>query len=278
MSDNYPITGYPFEKMEGLGNDFIVMEDLVTRLDLSDEDVRLLCDRHFGIGADGLILLRPATDGLSDFSWHFRNADGSVAEMCGNGIRCLAAYLVDHELIAPGCEQVTIQTATGPRAVQLLHDESGAFCAAGVDMGCAVVLDEALSLSDRKFFCASMGNPHAVTFVDDVASAPVTTLGPTIECDPAFPQKTNVEFAQVIDRAHLRLRVWERGVGETLACGTGACATAVAACCKGLTDAEVRVTLPGGDLRIAVDLTTLQVIMTGSARSVYSGLIRLPSR
>ena len=261
--------------MEGLGNDFIVMDDRDEQLDFSPEAVCALCDRHFGIGADGLILLRPATDASADFSWGFFNSDGSIAEMCGNGIRCVGAYLAEEGLIDGDQDQVAIQTRVGIKTIRILRDAEGRFQAAEVDMGCAVILDESREVAGTELFCVSMGNPHAITFVPDVDGAPVTTLGPRIERDEAFPQKTNVEFACVQDRATIRLRVWERGVGETLACGTGACATAVAAFRKGLCDARVTVILPGGPLQITIDPATLRVIMMGPARIVFKGSILL---
>ncbi|MCL2332873.1 MAG: diaminopimelate epimerase [Actinomycetia bacterium] len=275
MNSTQDTDSYPFTKMEGLGNDFIVMDDRVLRIDFSAGEVRRLCDRHFGIGADGLILLRPATDLAADFSWGFYNADGSVAEMCGNGIRCIGAYLSERGLIEADQDRLAIQTGAGVVSIRLLRDSAGRFQAAKVAMGQAVVVSESLSIAETEFFCVSMGNPHVVTFVADTENAPVTTLGPLVEVDAAFPDKTNVEFAAVQDRSTLRLRVWERGVGETLACGTGACAAAVAACLKGLCDAELTVILPGGALQIEVDPATLQVIMTGPARTVFEGTICL---
>ena len=272
MIDGSYMRMYSFTKMEGLGNDFIVMDDRSLTIDFSDEMVRWLCDRHFGIGADGLILLRPATAG-SDFSWKFFNSDGSLAEMCGNGIRCISAYLVERHLIDENKETVTIQTQVGAIQIRLLRDSAGSFLAAEVDMGQAVVTQASLVLNGSEFFCVSMGNPHAVLFVPDVNVAPVTALGSLVEQDAAFPGKTNVEFASVLDRATLSLRVWERGVGETLACGTGACAAAVAAFIKGYCDPNITVYLPGGALQIVIDPETLQVNMTGPARSVFEGSI-----
>ncbi|MCL2654559.1 MAG: diaminopimelate epimerase [Coriobacteriia bacterium] len=261
--------------MQGLGNDFIVMNGCGEAREWTSEEARRLCDRHFGIGADGLIVLHEAADSAADFSWQFFNSDGSVAEMCGNGIRCVAAFLVGNGLIAPDQDRVAIQTGAGIVSIRVLRDESGSFEAAEVDMGRAVITSESLTVAGTELFCVSMGNPHAITFVADVEAAPVTTLGPVIECDAAFPDKTNVEFAQVTDRATLRLRVWERGAGETLACGTGACATAVAAYRKGLCDARVTVRLPGGPLQIIIDPDTLNVMMTGPAQTVFIGSILL---
>ena len=264
-----------FTKMEGLGNDFIVIDDRQDTLALDAGEVSRLCDRHFGIGADGLILLRDSSAPGANFSWDFFNADGSVAEMCGNGIRCIGAYLAGQKLIDANQNKVAIQTRAGLITLNLLRDEEGQFRAAEVDMGRAVIINESLVVANEEFFCVSMGNPHAITFVADLDCAPVTTFGPRVERDEAFPAKTNVEFAQVIDRATLRLRVWERGAGETLACGTGACATAVAAYRKGFCDERITVRLPGGPLDIAIDPATLQVMMTGPARAVFVGSILL---
>ncbi len=280
MNDATETRSYPFTKMEGLGNDFIIMDDLACTTSFSADEVRNLCDRHFGIGADGLILLRPATEDEADFSWLFYNADGSIAEMCGNGIRCIGAYACEQGLVGAEQSRLRIQTDVGIRTINILRDEDGDFQAAEVDMGQACILEESYSpLFDQKagtgweFFCVSMGNPHAVAFVDNVDNAPVDIVGPRVEHDPHFSAGTNVEFAAVLDRATLDLRVWERGVGETLACGTGACATAVAAWCKGRCDERLTVRVPGGTLQIAIDPATLQVMMTGPARTVFVGTI-----
>jgi len=263
-----------FTKTEGLGNDFIIIDDRSRRISLTPAEVRRLCDRHFGIGADGLILLGPGAP-PADLSWDFFNADGSVAEMCGNGIRCIGAYVVERGLCAPDQEVLVILTAVGARSIRILRDREGHFEAAAVSMGNAELRPEALSIEGTQFTCVSMGNPHAVTFVDDVSSAPLATLGPLIETDAAFPQGANVGFCEVGDRASLKLRVWERGVGETLACGTGACAAAVAAHARGLCGPSVTVQLPGGALDISIEAATLAVTMTGPARIVYEGSITL---
>lgn len=282
-----------FTKMHGLGNDFVVIDDRAEELDLSADDVRFLCDRNFGIGADGVMLVRPAVSPDADFGWWFRNSDGSVAEMCGNGIRCFARYLVEHGCVEPDRTRVTVETTPGLYSIDIVRDESGGFSGATVDMGEPIlrstdvpttlapnraesVVDGALTIDgeDLRVTCVSMGNPHCVIFVDDVESAPVGSLGPLVETDEAFPRKTNVEFASVEDRSHIRLRVWERGVGETLACGTGACATVVAASLNGLTDRSVRVSLPGGELDI-VWSEEGHVFMTGPACEVFQGNIRI---
>lgn len=282
-----------FVKMHGLGNDFVVIDDRSEELDLSSEAVEWFCDRNFGIGADGLMLVQPARTPDADFSWWFRNNDGSVAEMCGNGIRCFAKYLVDHGLVPADQDVVRVDTAIGVLSVEVTRDETGKLELATVDMGEPVLdppaVPTTLSPIEGEFVigvpleiaqgtvevtCVSMGNPHCVVFVEDVELAPVGELGPSIETHPAFPRKTNVEFAQVIDSSTIRLRVWERGVGETLACGTGACATVVAASLNGLCGDEVTVELLGGELQIRLEGNG-RVFMTGPAEEVFSGSMHI---
>jgi diaminopimelate epimerase len=278
-----------FVKMHGLGNDFVVIDDRAEELDFSPEAVEWFCDRNFGIGADGLMLVRPATVDTADFSWWFRNNDGSIAEMCGNGIRCFAKYVVDHGLVPVDQDVVRVETAIGVLTIEVTRDENGLLALATVDMGEPILDPPAIPTTlspvsgeaivqvpfETEFgtvevTCVSMGNPHCVIFVEDAEDAPVHELGPVIETDPAFPRKTNVEFAEVVDSEHIRLRVWERGVGETLACGTGACATTVAAVLCGLVNRDVTVELPGGELQISWAQDG-RVLMTGPAEEVFSG-------
>ena len=281
-----------FVKMHGLGNDFVVMEDLAEELDLSPESVAWFCDRNFGIGGDGLILVRPATTPDADFFMLYYNADGTTAEMCGNGIRCFAKYLVDHELIPADQESVRVETLGGVRSIDLTRAYDGTMYLATVDMGVPGLLPEQIPTTlgcetpgdpvvdcdvetdygTFKVTCVSMGNPHCVIWVDDAEEAPVREVGPLIEWHPAFPNKTNVGFAQLMGDNLIRLRVWERGVGETLACGTGACAAAVAAALTMRTGRESVVELPGGELEIrwAEDG---HVYMTGPAEEVFSGIV-----
>ncbi|MDY0087295.1 MAG: diaminopimelate epimerase [Coriobacteriia bacterium] len=279
-----------FTKMHGLGNDFIVIEDLAEELDFAPEAVVWLCDRNFGIGADGLILVRPATDSEAHFLMMYYNADGSTAEMCGNGIRCFAKYLVDHKLLPAQASTARVQTLGGVKSMTFTRDEAGLMDEATVDMGVPMlapaqvpvdlpgerVVDAPLDTEEGtlNITALSMGNPHAVLWVDDVETAPVHVLGPLIETHSSFPAKTNVEFAQFLSVRHIRLRVWERGVGETLACGTGACATAVAGALSGRTNREVTVELPGGDLRILWDDDD-RVLMTGPAVEVFCGVVAI---
>ncbi len=284
-----------FTKMHGLGNDFIVIDDRESDLDLSPMAVEWLCDRNFGIGADGIMLVRTATLPDADFAWWFRNADGSVAEMCGNGIRCFAKYVVDRELVPSGASEVRIETALGVYSVTVERDGDGALSTAQVDMGEPIldphliptllgcedpadpVVDCGLETTHGTVHatCVSMGNPHCVLFVDDIDTAPVLTLGPEIETHHMFPNKTNVEFAQVLPDETIRLRVWERGVGETLACGTGACAATVAAALNCRIGRRSEVELPGGRLSV-VWAGTGRVTMTGPAREVFSGSLTIP--
>lgn len=285
-----------FVKMHGLGNDFVVIEDMASDLDLTEDAVAWLCDRHFGIGADGLMLVRPATTPGADFSWWFRNNDGSVAEMCGNGIRCFAKYVVDHGLLADDATSVRVETAIGVLPIDITRDYQGRLAMATVDMGAPILdpreiptflgcetpenpvvnCDLETPAGTFQVTCVSMGNPHCVVFVEDVDDFPVTEVGPLIETNDNFPRKTNVEFAQV-DEAEsvIRLRVWERGVGETLACGTGACAATVAAAltCRGGREATVE--LPGGELAIRW-AENGRVFMTGPAEEVFSGTLSIP--
>ncbi len=284
-----------FTKMHGLGNDFILIHDQAGDLDFAPEAVQWLCDRHFGIGADGLILVRPATVPEADVTWWFRNSDGSVAEMCGNGIRCVAKFAVDRGLVPRSAGHVNVLTSLGIYSIEVERDDAGNLATATVDMGAPIltpaaiptmlgceapddpVVDCVLDVGGQpvRVTCVSMGNPHCVVFVDDVDFAPVCTLGPAIETHPAFPNKTNVEFVQVMQHDHIRVRVWERGVGETLACGTGACAATVAAAltCRGGREADVQ--LPGGELHVRWSEDG-HVFMTGSATEVFTGTLLIP--
>lgn len=277
-----------FTKMNGLGNDFVFIEDLEEAWDLAPDAVAWLCDRHFGVGADGVVLVRPATTDSADLYMHYFNADGSLAEMCGNGARCFAKYAVDHGLIPAETTTMVIETLGGLRPVTFERDDEGRLATATVDMG-VPVLDPAeipttfdgtqvyecpieTPWGEVRITALSMGNPHAIIWVDDVDQAPVETLGPFIETHERFPRHTNVEFAQLIDDARIRLRVWERGVGETLACGTGACATAVAGTLSCRVGRNATIELPGGDLSIRWH-TDDHVYMTGSAAEVFTGVV-----
>lgn len=272
-----------FIKSQSIGNDFIIFEDLNNELHFTKEEIARLCDRHFGIGADGLMIARPSQK--ADFTMLFFNPDGSQAEMCGNGIRCFAKYLYDDCLTNK--TKILIETLAGIREVSLSIDNDKAM-EATVDMGEPVfkpseipvklegdeIINQSLEIEEErvKITCVSMGNPHCVIFVEEVVSAPVKTLGPLIENSAFFPKRTNVEFVQVINRNEIKMRVWERGAGETLACGTGACAAVVGGVKNELTERSVRVYLPGGNLNIKW-LETNHVIMTGSAEEIFRGEI-----
>lgn len=276
-----------FTKMHGLGNDFIVIEDLESAVEFSPEAVQWFCNRHFGIGADGLILVRRATSPDADFYMHYINSDGTLAEMCGNGVRCFAKYLVDRGLIDSDSNEIVVETLGGLKPVSVERDPDGLLYLATVNMGepqlSAEDIPTALSgnpvqsvplETDAGTFevtCVSMGNPHCIIWVDDVQTAPVHIVGPLIEEHPAFPKRTNVEFAEMAEDGLIRLRVWERGCGETLACGTGACATLVAASLSGKVDREAIIDLPGGELAVSWDEETGDVFMTGTANEVFTG-------
>lgn len=279
-----------FAKMQGLGNDFVVIDDREETWDFDPDAVRWLCDRHFGVGGDGAILVRPATDGVSDFFMLYYNNDGTTAEMCGNGVRCFAKWLVDRGLVDG--DTVTVQTLGGPKPITVERYEDGTMSLARVDMGEPVLqLDRVPALLEGttaidcpiqtdagtvNVTVVSMGNPHAIIWVDDVDTADVETIGPLVENHPAFPNKTNVEFAQAVPgEERVRLRVWERGVGETLACGTGACATLVAAVLSCRTGRSAVIELPGGELTVAW-APDGHVYMTGPAEVVFEGTIELP--
>ena len=278
-----------FVKMHGLGNDFIILDDTDHRQkngredfetekhcceesELSPELVRHFCDRHRGIGADGVICVCNAGHPQADFRMKLYNADGSQARMCGNGIRCLGKYVYDHGKTEK--VNLLIETDAGLYRLQLIKKEdTDRICSVRVDMGTPDFVPEHISARFLLFrpVCVSMGNPHAVMFVDDTEHFPLKEAGPLFEHHEVFPNRVNAEFVQVIDRHTVKMRVWERGTGETLACGTGACATAVACVLNGKTDDEVTVKLLGGDLIIRFDRENNKVYMTGPARVVFDG-------
>lgn len=269
-----------FRKMHGLGNDFVVFDARERAIALSPERARKLADRHFGIGCDTVVLVAPG-DATADARLTFYNADGGEVESCGNATRCIARLLMDER----GLARVRLDTKGG-----LLTCEDAGKGMVLVDMGppglawneipLAQEVDTGnfpLSVDGTQFRASavSMGNPHCVLFVDDAAKAPLTSLGPHIETHPLFPKKVNVEFAQIKDRQNIRMRVWERGVGVTLACGTGACATLVAAARRGLTDRKAAVELDGGTLIVDWRENIGHVLMTGLATTVFTGEVDL---
>jgi len=270
-----------FVKSHGAGNDFVLIEDLDDRLHPNAAFVAAVCDRHFGVGADGLIRITRARD--ADFFMDYYNADGEVAEMCGNGIRTLAKYVADRG-ISTG-DKLRVDTRDGVKEMELFRDADGRVARVRVDMGVPNTeraeiplkgegdpLHEHLDVAgtDLEATCVSMGNPHAVVFVEDLAATAFERLGPALEKHERFPAKTNAEFAQVLNDHEVRMRVWERGVGETMACGTGACAVAVAANLRGFTGRTVAIHLPGGTLDIEWTEGG-RVFMTGPAEESFEG-------
>ncbi len=272
-----------FTKMHGLGNDFVVLDGVRQPVDLTPAQLRFLADRHFGIGCDQILLVEAPTRPGIDFRYRIFNADGGEVEQCGNGARCFVRFV--HEQGLTGKSEIKVETRNGVIGPRL--EANGEVT---VDMGeprfspadipfvsdsDAVVQPLAVAGEDVDISVVSMGNPHAVQVVADVDSAPVAVQGPLIENHPQFPQRVNVGFLQVVDRHAARLRVFERGSGETLACGTGACAAAVAGIRRGLLASPVRIGTRGGDLNIAWDGPGQPVLMTGPATTVFSGEIEL---
>ncbi|MEK7059863.1 MAG: diaminopimelate epimerase [Patescibacteria group bacterium] len=252
-----------FTKMHGLGNDFVVLEG---PLSLSPKTIATLCDRHIGIGADGLMIVSPLNNGVRMEYW---NADGSVAEMCGNGLRCVARFAIEHKLVKPG--KFSVETAVGSLKVDWSGDRADLI---EVQVGKVTTDAKPIIICDTTFYTASVGNPHAITFVDSSDQAPVKSLGPQVETDQYFPNKTNVEFAEVIDDSNVRLRIWERGVGETLACGTGMVATAVVASKLGKTKFPLTIEVPGGSSKTWIDEDGF-MRLSGPAQNVFSGSVEI---
>ena len=267
-----------FTKMQGLGNDFVVLDGVRQRIDLDAATVRAMADRRFGIGCDQVLVVEPA-QGDADFRYRIFNADGGEVEQCGNGARCFVVFVRDHGLTEK--REIRVETAGGLIIPRL--DPDGQVT---VDMGVpgfrpedvpfdggTGAVEETLAVDGVpvRVSVLSMGNPHAVQVVPDVDAAPVTTQGPAIERHPRFPNRVNAGYMAIVDRVTIRLRVWERGAGETLACGTGACAAVVAGIRRGLLDSPVRVKTRGGELRIAWQGAGSPVMMTGPAETVYEG-------
>lgn len=273
-----------FVKYHGLGNDFILIDNRTSQEPvITPQQAIKLCDRHFGIGADGVIFALPGQDS-TDYTMRIFNSDGSEPEMCGNGIRCLARFLAQLEGKTDWTLEYRLHTLAGVMILQLLADGQ-----VKVDMGkpwlLAGKIPTTLAAADEKVInqpldvagktwsvtCVSMGNPHCITFVDDVAAIPLETLGTQFEHHPAFPQRINTEFIQVVQRDYLKMRVWERGAGITLACGTGACAALVAGVLTGHCDRSATVELPGGLLQIEWSELDQKLYMTGPAEQVFTG-------
>ena len=272
-----------FTKMQGLGNDYVYVNCFQEQVDDPSEFAVRISDRHFGVGSDGLILIRPSD--RADFEMAMYNADGSRGEMCGNGIRCVGKYVYDYGLT--GKTEITVETLGGIKHLNLAVAD-GKVNLVRVDMGSPVLEPEKIPVKmdgnravgvtlgacgrEYRMTCVSMGNPHAVIFMEeDIGELPLKTIGPLFENHERFPNRVNTEFVNVLDRRTVRMRVWERGSGETLACGTGACAAAVASVLGGLTENELTVKLLGGDLQIEWDRNTDTVYMTGPAVTVFEG-------
>jgi diaminopimelate epimerase len=272
-----------FSKMHGLGNDFVVLDGIRQSVSLTPEQLCYLADRHFGVGCDQILLVETSTQAGVDFRYRIFNADGSEVEQCGNGARCFVRFV--HEIGLTDKREIRVETKSGiiaprlesdgsvtvdmgeprflPAEIPFLHDEE-------VVIYSLDVADETLDIS-----VVSMGNPHAVQVVDSVEQAPVAEHGPLIENHERFPQRVNAGFMQVVDRHAIKLRVYERGSGETLACGTGACAAVVSGIRRGLLDSPVRVSTRGGDLSIVWGGPGRPVLMTGPAVTVFTGEIDL---
>lgn len=284
-----------FTKMHGCGNDYVYVDCTKEVIPNISETAIRVSDRHFGIGSDGLILIK-ASD-VADFEMDMYNADGSRGKMCGNGIRCVAKYVYDHGLTDK--TTITVNTLSGIKTLKLTV-EDGKVSKVRVDMGepelipaqvpvkasvlgladdrREAIVAEPLEIKGRSYdiTCVSMGNPHCITFIEeDVRDFPLEAVGPVFEKHELFPERVNTEFINVIDKDHLRMRVWERGSGETLACGTGACAVAVASYLNGFTERSVDIELLGGHLEVVYDEKTNHVFMTGPATEVFSGEIDL---
>jgi diaminopimelate epimerase len=277
-----------FSKMHGLGNDFVVIDAISQNVRLNAEKIRYIADRHFGIGCDQILLVEIPESSAVDFRYRIFNADGSEVENCGNGARCFARFVRDRKLT--GKKVIKVETAGGIILLKVQDDEQ-----VSVDMGVPRLVPEQIPFvgenktpltrdiiyplevagNQLQISAVSMGNPHAVVLVDNVKTAAVETLGPLIENHPQFPARVNAGFMQVVSKDEINLRVYERGAGETLACGTGACAAVVAGRLRGLLNEKVKVNLPGGSLRIEWRDETSSVLMTGPAEFVFHGQIKL---
>lgn len=273
---------FSFSKWHGLGNDFVIVNGLEEKIDNYHDMAIEVCDRHFGIGADGLVVILPSA--IADFQMRIFNSDGSEAEMCGNVTRCIARYVYEHNLTDK--KKITLETKAGIIKPELIFID-GQLSTVRVDMGeprltraeipmlgnaNEQVINEVLLVGGDEYqiTCASMGNPHCIVFVEDITTIDLSLIGPKIETHPAFPKKTNVEFVQVLNKQRLRMRVWERGAGVTMACGTGTCATLVAAVLNNKTDRQATVEVDGGELFIEWDSNN-HIYMSGPAIEVFRG-------
>lgn len=290
-----------FTKMHGCGNDYVYINgatDIIPQ-EQKPEAVRFLSDRHFGIGGDGVIFINPSDE--ADFEMEMYNADGSRGEMCGNGIRCVAKFVYDNGLTKalPDPKNISVISAGSVKYLQLTVDEEDKVSTVRVDMGepilepakvpvafpqngaeAAPIIARPLPVNGKEYSvtCVSMGNPHCVLYVDDTASLDLPKIGPDFEHHAYFPNRINTEFVQIIDRQHIRMRVWERGSGETLACGTGCCACVVAGVLNGVNDRTTEVEVLGGRLLIEWNEQDNHVYMTGPATTVFTGEVEIAVR
>ena len=271
-----------FTKMHGCGNDYVYVNGFTEKIKDKPAFVRAVSDRHFGVGGDGAIFINPSDE--ADFEMEMYNADGSRAEMCGNGIRCVAKYVYDKKLTEG--KHISIVSCGKVKYLDL-ETEKGEVTSVKVNMGEPILkasevpvlcdreqaVDEPITVqgTEYRMTCVSMGNPHAVVFMDGVEEMDIAAIGPYFENHAVFPNRTNTEFVQVVDESHVIMRVWERGTGETLACGTGCCATVVACVLNGLTKEKVMVKVLGGEILIEWDRKENLVYMTGPASTVFEG-------
>ena len=278
-----------FTKMHGCGNDYVYVNGFDEHIpdEKKSELAIRLSNRNFGIGSDGLIFINPGK--IAEFEMEMYNADGSRSEMCGNGIRCVVKYIYDHGLSDK--TQISVESAGAVKYLTLFKGENGKIEKVRVNMGSPIlesklvpvisdnekVIDESINVcsNEYKMTCVSMGNPHAVVFMEDVENLDIDAIGPYFENHERFPKRTNTEFVKIIDRNHVFMRVWERGTGETLACGTGCCATAVACVLNNLTDERVNVKVLGGNIEIEWDRKENVVYMTGPATVSFEGDIKI---
>jgi len=281
-----------FTKMHGAGNDYVYINGFDEHIENPEALASCISDRHFGIGSDGLVLILPSD--TCDFRMRMFNADGTEAEMCGNATRCVGKYVYDHRMTRR--TEITLETQAGVKTLRLYPDEKGYVRSVRVNMGQPIlrpadipvtaaepdkafpvdrpVIDAPIDIDgeEKRMTCVSMGNPHAVYFVDDVASLDLPRIGPAYENHVCFPRRTNTEFVEVVNRHRVKMRVWERGAGETLACGTGCCATLVACVLNDKTDRRATIELSGGKLEIEWEETSGNVFMTGPATTVFDGI------
>ena len=275
-----------FTKMQGCGNDYVYVNGFENKIDNPNKLSEIVSDRHFGIGSDGLIVINPSEK--ADFKMSMYNADGSEGKMCGNGIRCVAKYVYDNKMTDK--TTIAVETLSGIKTLEL-NVKNDKVETVKVNMGTPILLpkdvpvvsdkdkvvDEPIVIDDKEYriTCVSMGNPHAITFIENTDDLEIETIGPKFENNPIFPDRVNTEFIQILDRNTVKMRVWERGSGETFAGGTGACATVVACVRNGLTDEKVTVKLLGGDLFIEYNREENTVYMTGPAKVSFTGKIEV---